>query len=66
MSRICSPEETLLLQRMIATHASRIIFADGRPERATIFRPRQVDAAQFREEETAWAGWHAEQSAVDR
>lgn len=63
-SRVCTAEETLLLQRMIASHASRMIFAESRPARAVMFKPRRIDPVQFREEEEAWAEWHKTHSSL--
>jgi hypothetical protein len=60
-----SPENTLELQKLVAEHAHRSIYARQPIRRVAWFRPRLVDAAQFKAEEEAWSKWHAEQSEAE-
>jgi hypothetical protein len=58
-------DETRLMQRMVAQHASRWIIARSESQRATWWRPRICDVEVFRAEEEARQEWHESQSATD-
>jgi hypothetical protein len=55
-----------LIRRVIAEHASRMIFAADPDPEVPALRPRIVDAAAFREELKHWQRWHHEQTAAER
>jgi hypothetical protein len=58
-------EQTLLIQRFIAEHAFREIYASGTPLRAEIFRPRTVNADVYKYEQAQWSAWNDDQSASE-
>jgi hypothetical protein len=60
-----SAEKTLEMQKLMAEHAHRAIYARQPIRRVAWFRPRLVDAALFKAEEDAWNRWHAEQSEAE-
>jgi hypothetical protein len=60
-----SPEQTLQIQRLVAEHAHRAIFAMGQPRQAERFRSRVVDADSYRQEQDEWRVWHERQSAAE-
>jgi hypothetical protein len=61
-----SVEQTLDVQKMIAEHAHRWIFARKRIGRVTWFRQRRVDAAAYQAEKEEWRRWSREQAAAER
>jgi hypothetical protein len=61
-----SAERTLDLQKLMAEHAHRWIFARRNMSRVSWFRRRCVDAAAYQAEREAWREWHREQAAAER
>ncbi|MDB4890353.1 MAG: hypothetical protein JWL61_2208 [Gemmatimonadetes bacterium] len=61
-SRVCTIEQTLLFQKLIAENAFRWIVGSTPPIRATWFRPRTVDLAAYNAEQEAWSRFHTEQT----
>jgi hypothetical protein len=62
---VASPEQTVQLQRFIAERAHREIYATRESQRPVMFRPRAVNADQFKHEQSEWATWHERQSAAE-
>jgi hypothetical protein len=60
-----SADKTFEMQRILAEHAHRWIFASKQTKRVSWFRPRHVDAVEFKAEADAWARWHSEQSGAE-
>jgi hypothetical protein len=66
-SRItASPQLAERLQRFIAEHAHRWIYAAAPSSYVEKVRPRQVDRAQFVDELRGWAEWHQNQMAAEK
>jgi len=55
-------EQTLLVQRFLAEHAFREIYALTESRQAETFRARIVDAAAYKFEQREWADWNKVQS----
>jgi hypothetical protein len=61
-----SCEQTALIQRFIAEHAHRTIFAAEQDMDILRLRPRIVDPEQAKDERMQWEKWHEEQTAAER
>jgi hypothetical protein len=59
-------EHTLILRRIIAEHAHRMIFAAEPSPDVTEFRPRLVDSDLVRSEREQWQRWHREQMSAEQ
>jgi hypothetical protein len=57
--------ETIMLRRIIAEHAHRMMISKVHETDLTLFRPRTVDASAVRREREAWERWHEEQSKAE-
>jgi len=60
-----SLEHAVIVQRCIAEHAHRLIFAAKPEEPVPNLRPRIVSPGSFKEEEVQWSKWHDEQSDAE-
>lgn len=62
-----SPDRNLALrlQRIIAEHAHRWLYASAPLSKIGVIRARTVDAEMFASEARAWQRWHDEQSAAE-
>jgi hypothetical protein len=54
------------LQRLIAEHSHRWIYAKMPLEKIETLRPRMIDATSFKDELEAWKNWHDEQSTAEQ
>lgn len=54
------------IRRAMCEHAHRFVFASTEDPDVHQFRPRIVDAEQFRHEEQQWREWHTVQSDAER
>jgi len=59
-------EKTLEMQKLIAEHAHRWIFAREPMSRVSWFRSRLVNAHAFQAERNAWERWHQEHAAAEQ
>ena len=59
-------DQAELIQRFIAEHAHRIIFAAEPDAEVPRLRPRIVSADLVREESEQWRKWHEEQASAER
>jgi hypothetical protein len=59
-------EKATFIQKVIAEHAHRFIFALKPDPLVAVLRPRVVDAAALRSEAEQWANWHRAQSDAER
>jgi hypothetical protein len=53
-------------QRFTVEHAHRFVFAADQDPSVPVFRPRVVDAAQFKADADQWNRWHDEQANAER
>lgn len=55
-----------LIQRLSIEHASRLVLSNWPDPEVSRLRPRIVDSVRYREEQQAWANWHAEQVDAEK
>ena len=63
---VVSTDDALRLQRIIAEHSFRSVFATAPVDDVRAWRPRVENDAQYRAEAKRWQAWHAEQSGAER
>jgi hypothetical protein len=63
---VLSREKAVMLRRIIAEHAHRMIFSSEIDNDVPTFRPRVVDLSAFNNEKQQWRKWHAEQTAAEQ
>ena len=61
-----SLEQASIIQRCIAQHSHRYIFASNRHEDVFKYKPRIVNAEIFKEEAANWNSWHHGQSQAEK
>jgi hypothetical protein len=59
-------DQAEMIQRLIAEHAHRLIFAAEPDPEVPRLRPRTVNADLWRDENDLWRKWHEEQTAAER
>jgi len=55
-----------MINRFIAEHAHRMIFAAEPDTNVEKYRSREVDSERFSDEESQWTKWHANQTNAER
>jgi hypothetical protein len=58
-------EQAEFVRRIVAEHASRMIFANAPDDEVPVLRPRTVDPAAVKHERDQWASWHEQQLAAE-
>jgi hypothetical protein len=61
-----SLEQASVIQRCIAQHSHRYIFASSPHEEVLKYKPRIVNAEIFKEEAAHWKRWHHDQSQAEK
>lgn len=61
-----SEQQTRLIRRFTAEHASRLIFSHGEDNQMPVLRPRFVSRVEFERERQQWATWHDQQTAAEK
>jgi hypothetical protein len=61
-----SLDQASIIQRCIAQHSHRYIFASSRHEDVFKYKPRIVNAEIFKEEAAHWNSWHHGQSQAEK
>jgi len=59
-------EQAMLLRRIIAQNAYRVILSSTRDPEVPVLRSRIVDSSRVREEMEQWSRWHDDQVAAER
>ncbi|MDU9049729.1 MAG: DUF4238 domain-containing protein [Candidatus Electrothrix sp. Rat3] len=61
-----SLDRAQMINRFIAEHAHRMIFASKPDTSVKQYRPREVDSERFSDEESQWKEWHNNQTNAER
>jgi hypothetical protein len=56
----------MLIRKLIAEHAHRLVFACSPDAFVEEVRPRLVDAQRCKQEADEWRNWHAKQARAER